>query len=247
MLSAISIARNAFQGKPGIVALSLGAYGATMTPSTEYSGEYGAMTSGDLVSFHQDRLVVFLKSELFSDVDIFAFETLPRLIEVHAVRSVMEALAPEQRRPYWGSCVFPSPNNDTLPDGSTIGGVVHAVLSSSNPPFALGINCTKLRKVPNLITEFEHAIDKQGYEFPRLVLYPDGASGQVYDTTRQQWVSNTSVDTDAKPWHEQVHKIVKDVQRRGKWKGIIVGGCCKTGPSHIAALRKLIDGTTNPE
>lgn len=48
-------------------------------------------------------------------------------------------------------------------------------------PFAIGINCTKLHKISNLIQSFEKAIETAGYSFPRLVLYPDGASHQRYD------------------------------------------------------------------
>ena len=45
LTSAVSISKAAVDaaGRPGLVALSLGAYGATMIPSQEYTGEYGRM------------------------------------------------------------------------------------------------------------------------------------------------------------------------------------------------------------
>jgi homocysteine S-methyltransferase len=96
MRSAVSISRSAFHeaGKPaGLVALSLGAYGATMVPSQEYTGKYpaGLMDSHGLYHFHLDRITCFVEDEkTWNNIDLVAFETLPRLAEVQAVRMVME-------------------------------------------------------------------------------------------------------------------------------------------------------------
>lgn len=238
MLSSVRIARNAFKDKSGLVALSLGAYGATTIPSTEYSGEYGTMTQTDLQRFHRERLSVFLNHAEWQQIDVIAFETLPRLDEIKAVRRVMQDLLEE--KPYWISCVFPNPDNN-LPDGSMIKDVVSAVLQGSKLPFALGINCTKLSKIPLLVRQFENAIEGVGKIFPRLVLYPDGAADQVYNTSAQVWeTQNRMTNTTSPSWDSELCDIVRDVQRRGMWKGLIVGGCCKTAPGHIAALRKRL-------
>lgn len=252
MLSAVPLARSSFEDKPGLVALSLGAYGATMVPSTEYSGAYGSMTESDLISFHSDRLSVFLNnSAAWSDIDLLAFETLPRLDEICAVRRVMSDLLQGQRKPYWISCVFPN-DDELLPDGTGIREVVRAALLPDGQqdlplplPLAIGINCTKVHKLPKLIRQFEQAIADAGLPFPQLVLYPDGAGGQVYDTRSQKWLEvagNATETSEAKSWDEEVFQIVKEVQDRGRWKGLIVGGCCKTVPSHIARLRERSEG-----
>lgn len=244
MLSAVSLARSSFDVRPGLVALSLGAYGATMLPSTEYSGDYGSMTGSKLIDFHNNRLSVFLNNpDAWKEIDLLAFETLPRLNEIQAVRQVTSSIPLQQRKPYWISCVFPGEENQ-LPDGASIREVVTALLSGDpqDPPFAIGINCTKVQKLPVLIREFEEAIIKASLPFPRLVLYPDGAANQVYDTKTQQWKNighdKTHVPT---PWDEEVFEIVKGVQARSRWKGCIVGGCCKTTPLHIARLRDRFD------
>ena len=239
MLSSVHIARNAFRDKSGLVALSLGAYGATTIPSTEYSGEYGTMTQPALQRFHRERLSVFLNHAEWQQIDLVAFETLPRLDEVKAVRRVMQDLLEE--KPYWVSCVFPN-SNDDLPDGSTIKEVVCAMLQGSKIPFAVGINCTKLSKIPRLVRQFEDAIDELGCSFPRLVLYPDGAASQVYNTSTQIWeTDNHTANDDGSSWDSELYDIIRDVQIRGRWKGLIVGGCCKTAPRHIAALIKRLD------
>lgn len=238
MLSAVHIAREAFQSRGGLVALSLGAYGATMVPSTEYSGIYGGMVENDLYEFHRERINVFANSQEWKDVDLIAFETLPRIDEVRATRRVMQEITDKK---YWISCVFP--NDDAkLPDGTDIELLVRTLLEGESPPFAIGINCTKVHKISNLIAAFDKAAISQGFDVPRLVLYPDGAGGKVYDTKLQQWIGD---DQDEAPWDKQVFDIVSDVWKRSAWKGIIVGGCCKTSPGHIEKLKRRLEGLAN--
>lgn len=134
MRSAVTIARTAFRdaGRPsGLVALSLGAYGATMVPSQEYTGKYPNEFSDfkGLYNFHLDRITCFVEDEpTWNSVDLVAFETLPRLAEVEAVRMVMETIQTRTAsKDFWISCVFP--DDDELPDGSTISQIVAAMLS----------------------------------------------------------------------------------------------------------------------
>jgi homocysteine S-methyltransferase len=247
MLSAVSLARSAFNSRTGRVALSLGAYGATMTPSTEYSGAYGLMTESDLLSFHRRRLEVFLNAPAtWADVDILAFETLPRLDEVRAVRRLASLVPPHQRKPYWISCVFPG-TDENLPDGSSISELVEILLSNDNDhlPFAIGVNCTKVQKLSGLIKQFEKSIHDAGFSFPSLAIYPDGASNQVYDTQRQKWLETDMLDRPrSRSWDAEVVDVLQEVLTRNRWKGILVGGCCKTTPTHIARLRQRVDSAS---
>ena len=246
MLSAVSIARSSFGQTHGIVALSLGAYGAVMIPSTEYSGRYGSTTESDLISFHQDRLMLFVDHvEVWREVNLVAFETLPRLDEIRAVRRVASLIPRSQHRPYWISVVF-SGNDDRLPDGASIPQIITALLSAEydNRPFAIGINCTKIHKLRHLIIQFERAILHAGLLFPILVLYPDGAGRQqVYNTELQKWTeADHASDASVQSWDEHMATIVNEVQNRHLWKSMMVGGCCKTTPSHIAKLRQRLKG-----
>ena len=234
MLSAIRIARQAFNGRPGLVALSLGAYGATMIPSTEYSGEYGSMTEQDLYNFHLERLLCFVGSPEWLEVNLIAIETLPRIDEVRAARRLMQKVTD---KPYWIACVFPN-DDEKLPDGAGVDALVETMLEGERPPYAIGINCTHVLRIAGLIASFERAVQKKDLELPRLVIYPDGAGGKVYDTTMQQWMGN---DNSQPPWAQQVYDIVKDVHERGQWKGIVVGGCCKTTPEQIKELQEKLE------
>ncbi|EXJ58339.1 hypothetical protein A1O7_05764 [Cladophialophora yegresii CBS 114405] len=236
MLSAVGVARDAFNGRAGLVALSLGAYGATMIPSTEYSGQYGSMTEQDLFDFHSKRLSCFVNSPEREEVDLVAIETLPRLDEVRATRKAVQII---NDKPYWISCVFPN-DDERLPDETGVEELVTTMLEGERPPYAIGINCTKVHKLPGLIQSFEDSAQAHDLALPRLVIYPDGAGGKVYDTTLQRWVGSGHEEP---PWEQQVYDVVKEVQRRGKWKGIIVGGCCKTTPTHIKKLKAKLDGS----
>jgi homocysteine S-methyltransferase len=136
MRSAVAIARSAFRatGRHGLVALSLGAFGACMIPSQEYTGKYPqAMQSTiSLRDFHLDRLMCFaIDPTTWDDIDLVAFETLPRLTEVQATRLAMEELSERghKPKPFWISCVFPN-EDDNLPDDSSVRQVLHAMLVS---------------------------------------------------------------------------------------------------------------------
>ncbi|KAL8243832.1 hypothetical protein R6Q59_010090 [Mikania micrantha] len=209
----------------GLVALSLGAYGAVLQPSQEYSGEYGNITKSGLLEFHHERM----SAVDLSSIDLIAFETLPRLDEIQAVKEAVDGSTP-----YWISCVFPKDNK--LPDGSTIEAVVSAMIDGTRP-WAIGMNCTKVNKVMALIIEFEESARKLNITLPRLVLYPDGTNGQIYDTTKQMWIGKENEDG---PWHQKMFEIVEEVLSRGNWEGIVVGGCCKTSPQNIKALSQLL-------
>jgi homocysteine S-methyltransferase len=180
---------------PVQLALGLGPYGATMIPGQEYSGKYDAAhdTEDDLYRWHLERLRLFTDSEgLLDAVRYLAFETLPRIDEIRAVRRAVKAAGID--KDFWLSCVFPR-EDGALPDGSSIEHVVEAMLADDENnarPWGVGINCTKVHKLPGLVVEFERCLQtalsrSPATRAPTLVLYPDGTNGEVYNTTTQIW------------------------------------------------------------
>lgn len=281
MRGAVEISRKALESKyekgkasqhgvrmGGKVALGLGAYGATMLPGAEYSGEYDDEHVGvqQLRDWHLNRISAFVpdskdigeegneKAKCWEDVDMVAFETLPRLDEILAVREVMAAVDPREAKSFWISCVFPGDGN-ALPDGSSIKEVVAAMLGkreNATRPWGVGINCTKVGKVEGLLVEFENATkelleaegknsrkDNEGW--PALVVYPDGTNGEVYNTATKVWEKRENAHTSGAGWDETIYGIVSRVRERKLWKKILVGGCCKTTPDDIRKLRVRID------
>ncbi|KAM3074392.1 AdoMet-homocysteine methyltransferase [Clarireedia jacksonii] len=176
------------------IALSLGAYGAVMSPSQEYAGKYDAEHQGleQLRDWHRERIEVFRKDErCWGKVDVLAFETLPLGVEVRSVRRVMGDLLRlengERGKRFWISCVFPGLEGDErwrLSDGSEVKDVVDAMLGRREGeavPWGIGLNCTKVEKVERLVREFEREVGNlrdSGVieEWPGLVIYPDGTA-----------------------------------------------------------------------
>lgn len=260
MRSAIPLARRAFQvtKKRGQVALSLGAYGATMQPSTEYLGDYKPQqmkTCHGLAQWHKQRLEIFRSDAItWAGVDYVAFETIPVLEEVRAVRQVMGQFNGESHmKNWWISCVFPEEEMH-IPDGTSIDGLIQAMLEECGPcnprPWGIGINCSSVTKVDHLVLQFEKAVKTslEGSSFknsdthedwPWLVLYPDGAQGLIYNTHSQSWEAKELHDSAQPPvaWYLQVANVVTSIRKRALWQGILVGGCCKTTPDDIAQLR----------
>ena len=189
MLLAVYLAREAFglvkdngenlhHGRAKLVALSLGAYGACMTPSQEYTGQYQPecfLESGRLEVWHLMRMKAWQDHrQTWNEVDLVAFETIPLREEIYAIRSAMttsnasEALFGTPSKPWYISCVFP--NDDLkLPDSTSIYGVVEAMLANDptieqgeyrrrSTPWGIGINCTKVSRLVPLIGAFENVI-----------------------------------------------------------------------------------------
>jgi homocysteine S-methyltransferase len=108
-------------------------------------------------------------------------------------------------------------------------------------PWGIGLNCTKIWKVRRIVQDFEAAIRHSGlgHQPPRLVIYPDGAGSEVYDTVLQKWVQKDRDGDDGtkqKSWDEEMADIVREVVERGRWAGVVVGGCCKTGVEEIRGV-----------
>lgn len=194
--TAVDVAERAKVRDSAKIALSLGPYGACMIPGQEYSGAYDAEHDSEesLYRWHLERLRLFLGADgdLVSRMQYVAFETLPRLDEVRAVRRAIRDSG--IKAPFWISCVFPH-EDDCLPDGSSVEQVVRAAVvpvQDGLVPWGIGINCTKVHKLPGLVEKFGACVAEaissgQITNAPSLVLYPDGTNGEVYNTTTQTW------------------------------------------------------------
>lgn len=252
--------KEAAYGRKG-VALSLGPYGATMSPSTEYSAEYDNhhRKFEALEDFHLERLIVFASNpETWAGVDYVAFETFGRVDEVRVARQVMtEVFAGcAARKNWWISCVFPdSAEEACLPTGESVDDAVEAMLEIGvghdghelERPWGIGINCTKVSKLRRLLSKYEIAVKNllnNDEDWPALLLYPDGTKkGEYYDTTLKEWVVDGSAPEatqSERPWYEEFRDIVEETRNRAPWSAVVVGGCCRTGPDEIEGLRRCL-------
>ncbi len=192
---------------PRRVAASVGPYGAVLHDGSEYTGAYG-VSDGTLRNFHAGRLRLLDAA----GADLLAVETLPSLAEARVLAELLATC----RTPAWVS--FSCRDEQSISDGTPI--ETAAGLFSGHPGvFALGVNCTAPRYLPDLLQRLgEAAPDKA------LVAYPN--SGEVYEARTNTWCG--IADTTA------------FARAAGEWfaaGAAYIGGCCRIGPAHIASLR----------
>ncbi|MGC2638543.1 MAG: homocysteine S-methyltransferase [Acidobacteriaceae bacterium] len=191
------------------IAASLGPYGAVLHNGAEYHGRYD-IDFDELVKFHAGRLAVAAATS----ADLVALETIPSLEEAQAL---LQALKQSPAVSAWVS--FTCRDAAHVAHGEQLGACV-AAAAGSPQVVAVGINCTVPGSVSMLIREA-----RQGCQDRRPVLvYPN--SGEVWDAATRSWQGT------ADP--------AEFGALAGEWYAAgaqAVGGCCRTGPGHIAAVR----------
>ncbi len=215
-------ARDAFWSDPGnragrirpLVAASLGPYGAYLANGAEYTGDYDVDEDG-LVAFHRERFLLLAGAV----ADLFACETIPSAAEARALLRLLPE-RPETRA--W--LTFSCRDGERLHDGTRLSEV--ARLAGGHPQVvAVGVNCTAPEHVESLLRAAA-----RGTAMP-LVAYPN--SGERYDPVGRRWVGSA----DASDWGERAR-----LWRRAGAR--LVGGCCRTGPDHVRAVRAAL---ANPD
>ncbi len=208
-------ARESFWSKAGnrpsrlrpLVAASIGPYGAYRADGSEYTGQYG-LSEDELVTFHRQRWQLFVASQ----ADLLACETIPCALEARALAHLLNE-TPDSRA--WVS--FSCRDGQHISDGTPLAEAL-APFVDLPQVVALGTNCTALRYVLPLL-ETLHSVTAKP-----LIVYPNCAQG--YDRQTRRWgASLLACDfaAAAQTW-----------QQAG---AVLIGGCCRTTPSHIAALR----------
>lgn len=206
-------ARAEFPQRKILVAASLGPYGAALHNGAEYHGNYDC-SFAELVQFHQEKIDVLAASE----ADLLAFETLPSLEEARAIGEALQ--------PYPGLAAWLCFN---CPEAQAVGlRVAHGealrecagVAASFPQTVAVGINCTQPKWLPKLIPEVRAASDKP------IIAYPN--SGEGWDAEGRCWTGSS----DPAEFGRQASLWIAEGAQ-------IVGGCCRTRPSHIRQIAAL--------
>jgi homocysteine S-methyltransferase len=210
MRSSVAIAREA-AGADGIVAASVGPYGAFLGNGAEYTGEYD-LDQDELVAFHAPRLEALAAAT----PDLFAIETIPSIVEVRALVRALDAV-PEV--PAW--ITFSCRDGGHLCDGTPVGEAVEAAASAGSV-VALGINCTSPLHVVSLI---EQAVART--DLP-VACYPN--RGSFWDPIRKDWVD---------PPRQDARPTLRPLDWRAAGARLI-GGCCGTTPDDIAGMSRAL-------
>jgi homocysteine S-methyltransferase len=196
-----------------VVAASVGPWGATQQDGSEYTGVYDITESG-LREFHEERLPLLDAA----GADVLAVETIPNALEAEVLCELLRDVS----TPAWVS--FACRDDRHLSDGTPLSSVA-SHYASHDRVLALGINCTAPRFVGALIGRLREAAPDKS-----IVVYPN--SGETYHASDNSWsgeACDLDADFDVAGWH-------------AAGAGLI-GGCCRTSPADIAAIRsRLVTG-----
>jgi homocysteine S-methyltransferase len=193
------------------VAASVGPFGAARADGSEYHGHYG-VDRGELLDFHAERFELLCAS----GADALACETIPSRVEAEVLCALVAAASGMEA---WLACACQ--NGAELGDGTPIEEV--AALAAGVPNLiAFGVNCTAPRHLPELVLRVHAALPGKP-----IVAYPN--SGEAWDAGRRAW-SGAREPTDfgaaARLWYARGARLV--------------GGCCRTRPAHIRAIRQAL-------
>jgi len=192
------------------VAASVGPYGAFRADGSEYTGAYDLGLDG-LLDFHRERMRLLLEA----GPDLLACETIPSAVEARALARLLAELPGALA---WVS--FSCRDAARLCDGTPFVDAVRTVAAVPQVA-AVGVNCTAPSHVESLLRAAAAVTDKP------LVAYPN--SGETYDAAARAWRGTS----DPLDWGE----------RARAWRAAgarLVGGCCRTGPDHVRAVRAAL-------
>ena len=193
--------------RPPRVAASVGPYGAFRADGSEFTGDYDLDAQG-LLDFHARRFAVLADT----GADLLACETIPSRTEARVLADLVDAAPGVQA---WIS--FSCRDGRHLADGSDLADVV-AEIDGADGLVAIGVNCVPPERVDELLRTIASATRKP------LVAYPN--LGETWDAERRDWIPRPeSFDfaAAARRWQDAGARLL--------------GGCCRTGPREILAVR----------
>lgn len=190
-----------------LVAASIGPYGAFLADGSEFRGAYGLSVS-QLRDWHRPRLEILADS----GADLLACETIPCLAEVEALVRLLEEFPQVSA---WISCSCRDDRH--LCHGEPLVEAV-ALANSIDNIVAVGVNCTAPRWIESLLHAAARVARKP------LLAYPN--SGACWDATARRW----QAEPQPLDWGAAA--------RRWQCAGArLLGGCCRTTPDTIRAIR----------
>jgi len=195
----------------GIVAGSIGSYGASLHNGAEYSGDFPGMDEAKLVDWHRPRA----KSLIEAKCDILACETIPSLMEARALVTLLKEL----QHPAW--VTFSCKSGTEVGSGESFKECV-ATVGDCEYVVGAGVNCSNPEFVSDLVAICRATLPAEKH----VVVYPN--SGEVWCGETHTWKSGTATADAA------FVNLAKDWAKRG---ADCIGGCCRTTPETIKALK----------
>jgi homocysteine S-methyltransferase len=215
----VALARRAVagSGRPAWVAASVGPYGAVLADGSEYRGEYG-LDAAALARWHRPRLEVLAAA----GPDVLACETVPCLAEAEARVGEVDRLG----LPAWLSLTLVRDASGRLRTrAGEDAAEAFRMAAGVKAVVAVGVNCCEPDDVGPAV-ELARALTG----LP-VVAYPN--SGEVWDAAARRWTGRGGVSP------EDLAQLARTWSAGG---ARLVGGCCRLGPQHVAALAATAPG-----
>ena len=188
-----------------LVAASIGPYGACLHDGSEYHGNYG-IDKNALINFHRPRMQVLADT----GADIFAFETIPSLLEAEAL---LELFREFPGRFAWLS--YSCRDEEHISHGERFSEGV-ALAESSDQIMAVGLNCTAPQYATRLLETATATVP--------LVVYPN--SGEQWNPDGNQWTGDGCAKMPVLDWYKAGARLI--------------GGCCRTSIDEITRMRTRV-------
>ena len=150
-----------------------------------------------------------------TQADLFAFETIPSRQEAEVL---IELLNDYPGRSAWLS--FSCRDGACVSHGEPFGECA-ALADTSDQIIAVGINCTAPQHINSLL---EAARDVR----TPLAVYPN--SGEHWIAAENRWAGQASDGFAIRDWFSRGARLI--------------GGCCRTGPADVRAIRATLTGLT---
>jgi homocysteine S-methyltransferase len=205
------------------VAGSVGPYGAYLADGSEYTGAYtdpgwsgrsgGGLTVAELRAFHRPRMTALAEA----GADVLACETVPAAAEAEALLAEIADLGV----PAWLSLTtVVDPSGTVRTRRGEPAAEVFAMAAGVGAVMAVGVNCTD----PAGVLPAVRAAAVTGLP---VVGYPN--SGEGWDAAARRWTGPATFHpADVGAWIDAGARLV--------------GGCCRVGPTGIAALNRALSG-----
>lgn len=196
-----------------LISGDIGPYAAFLADGSEYTGHYHKVTVEALKAFHRPRIELLLEQ----GVDLLGIETIPNALEVKAITELLTTEFTNVE----AYLSMTAQNTTAISDGTTFAQLA-PLINECPQIIAVGFNCSQPQLYTELLTNLRQFTDKP------FVTYPN--SGEIYDGTTQTWHHQ----------HEGEGSLVDQTLSWLPFGVQIVGGCCRTKPSEILALKQAI-------
>ncbi|KAL4219812.1 hypothetical protein ACF0H5_020224 [Mactra antiquata] len=195
--------------KPGLVAGSVGPYGACLHDGSEYTGKYmDNITTEELQVWHRPRLKALMEAR----PDFIAIETIPAQQEAEAIVSLIEKEFPDIKA--W--VTFACKNGEETCRGEKFVSAVKSICDSSNV-IGVGVNCTSYEYVTSLLK----SLQSLNLQKP-IIVKPN--SGELWDS--------------GKGWYGREKSLLLSdyIEEWYKNGATWMGGCCRFYPDDIRSI-----------